>query len=156
MTLEEEKIEEVKIAARIILREYREAREAEEESEESEEAELDPEPPEEPREYLVVQRRYFEAARQRAINALPHPGTFGNPKDYETHVQIRIAQEAGIAFCNTKDSLGGQLGNTVEEVAERCVKAEAGSKKQKELIADLQDQLEEANRRLGQSKGGQR
>jgi hypothetical protein len=113
---------------------------------------LNPEP-EEPREYLVVQRRYFEAVRQRAINLLPESWTFGNPKDYETHIQIRMAQETGIAFCNTKDSLGGQLGNTVEDVAKRCVEAEAGSKKQSKIIDDLRDEVSDLEHQLFLAKG---
>jgi hypothetical protein len=108
---------------------------------------------EEPREFLVVQRRYFEAARQRAIFSLPESWTFGNPKDYETHIQIRVALEAGMTFCNVKDALGGYLAPTVEGLAQRCVNAEAGSAKQAKLIEQLQDEIDELKSDLFLAKG---
>jgi hypothetical protein len=122
---------EVRISARKLL----EVEEAEPEPE-AEEPEGEDSEVLEPFEFLATQRRYFEAARQRAINTLTNPLLFGNPKDYETHVLMRISQEAGMTFCNVKDSMGGQLGSTVEELAQRCADAEAGSKKQNQIIED--------------------
>lgn len=107
----------------------------------------------EPREYLIVQRRYFDAARQRAIRLLPHPSTFGNPKDYETHVLVRISQEAGMAFCNTKDAMGGQLAHTVEELAQRCVNAESGNSKKDSIIDELRNENADLRLDLAQVRG---
>ena len=73
---------------------------------------------------------------------MPHVGTFGNPLDWNTHVQIRASQEIAMAFCNVKDAQGGQLGNTVDEMAQRCVNSEAGSKKWQRIVDDLQDQVD--------------
>jgi hypothetical protein len=133
--------------------------EAEEEEEEEEEEETEPEEEletePEPREIFIRQRRFLDNTRRRAINSLSRSAV-KNPKDYETIIQIHVAQVAAIAFCNVKDSLGGQLAPTVEEMAKRCVNAEASSKKQNQLIEDLQDQLDEANRKLGQVKGGRK
>lgn len=107
----------------------------------------EPEPEQEPEqeseyvECMVIARRFIEAARQRAAFSVDRPDAyFPNPRDRQTHIDIRASQEIAMAFCNVKDSLGGQLGNSVDELAKRCVDAEAGSKKQSKIITELQEE----------------
>lgn len=112
------------------------------------------EPENEPREFLIVQRQYFDAARQRAINTLPPAYTFGNPRDYETHIQMRMCQETAMSFCNV--TFFGDKPGTVDQLAQGYVDMESGTRKQSRLIDDLQDQVDsltELIREAGPGRG---
>jgi hypothetical protein len=107
-------------------------------------------------EKLIRQRKYIDAAYERAIQLTPPVEDYGNPLDWNTMVQIRAAQEIAMSFCNVKDHLGTQLGSSIDEVAQRCVNAESGSKAQSKLIAEMQEQierLEECLRNGGPGRG---
>jgi hypothetical protein len=119
---------------------------------------VEAEAPPEIYECLRTQRLFLEGARKRAermidVTAMASNAFFPNPHDRETHIQLAFVSEAAMAFCNVKDSLGGQVANSVEECAQRCVDAEAGSKKLNKLIDDLRDENADLRAELAQAKG---
>jgi hypothetical protein len=105
-------------------------------------------------EILRPQRYYMEAALTRAKNRAKAMGVFPNRKDYMTTVEMFYVSDVSTALCTTVGADGGRLGNSLEEVAERCVKAEAGSVKQSKRIDELEDHIHELNRQIGQIRGG--
>jgi hypothetical protein len=105
----------------------------------------------EPIECCQQQRKYFEGARQRAIQTLPPFHTFGNRKDYETHVQMRMCLETGMSFCNT--IIPGDRPGTVDQCAERMVAAEGDNSKKDRLIDDLKDEIHDLHLQLNRAKG---
>jgi hypothetical protein len=115
----------------------------------------DDEADDEPIECCYTQRLFIEKARERAAFMIDSPGTcFPNPKDRQTHIDIRASQEIAMAFCNVKDAQGSQLGFTVDDVATRCLNAEAASKKQSKVIEDLQDENHRLNLEVVRGKAG--
>lgn len=106
-------------------------------------------------ECLKTQRLFLEGAKERAKQFLGSmPGYFPNPYDFETQVEIRYCLEVAMAFVNTV--FPGIRPNTVEECAERMVKAESGNKSKDKMIDYLRDELGEAGQRIDQLKGGQK
>jgi hypothetical protein len=95
---------------------------------------------------LAPQRRYFEGALQRARNKVGAEASFPNHQDYLTNVEMSWCSDAETTLCTATDAQGARLANSVEELAERCVKAEAGSDKQSKLIEDLQNQVDDLER----------
>ena len=82
---------------------------------------------------------------------MPSVDTFENPQDWQTHVDIRASQEVAMAFCNVKDSLGRQLGNTVDEMARRCVNARVLYKKDAQN-GPVECELHKTHTRYGHAK----
>jgi len=93
-------------------------------------------------ECFARQRRYLQGALQRAKMMAGTEASYPNHNDYLTKVEMLYVQEAGMAFCNVKDSMGGQLANSVEDLAQRCLDSESGRAKQSKLIDDLEDQVD--------------
>jgi hypothetical protein len=128
------------------------AEEQEEQEQEDEEPLEDPDPRTKYVEVLRTQRLYLagqKAAATRHIDSTP--GTFPNPHDRETHIEIEYGLRIAMAFVNTV--FHGARPNTVEDCAKRMVKAESGNSAKDKIIDSLRDQLDEANRTIGQLKG---
>lgn len=111
--------------------------------------------PTEALESLIVQRHAIEAFKQRTEMILGNYD-FPNPRDRETQYTLILSGFVAAAMCSVKDSRGGSLGNTVDEIAKRCVKAEAGSKKQSKLIDELQDELDRVKAYFAEGGPGRR
>jgi len=90
-------------------------------------------------EMLRPQRYYMQAALTRAKNRAAAMGIFPNRNDYMTTVENFYCTDVATAMCTAVGADGGRLGNSIEEVAERCVKAEAGSAKLIKRIDELED-----------------
>ena len=67
---------------------------------------------------------------------------FPNRNDYYTAREMIYVQNAAMAFCTTVGRDGGPLADTVDNLAQRCLKAEAGGKKLKEENATLREELD--------------
>lgn len=101
-------------------------------------------------EKFIVWRRYIEAAYDSAGRVLPAAETFANPVDYTTHLTIRAAQEIAMSFANVHDDVGALL--SIEDIAKGYQTFRQESKKQSQLIRELQEQIERLEERL--SAGG--
>jgi hypothetical protein len=115
----------------------------------------DAEADDEPIECNIKAPRFIEEARERATRRVDTSGLcFPNPRDWQTMIDLFTPQEIAMAFCNVKDEQGGQLGNTVDDVAKRCVKAESGSRKQAKLIEDLRAEIHDLRLEAVRGKAG--
>jgi hypothetical protein len=98
---------------------------------------------ERPFECLWAQRKHLENALRRARQSIGSPATFPNEDDYHTHVELAYANIVALEFCNVRDAQGTPLANNVDELAQRCLKAEADLRKQGQVISELQAHLNE-------------
>jgi hypothetical protein len=104
----------------------------------------------EPVEFLITQRLYFDAARERAIRALPPAECFDNPQDFETHIQMRMCQETGMTFSNV--IFFGAKPATVDECAQLRVDAESGNSSKDRMIGNLKDEIHDLKLQLVRAK----
>jgi hypothetical protein len=104
-------------------------------------------------ECLARQRRYFEAALQRARNKVRAQGYFPNHRDYLTNVEMCYVQEAAMSFCQT--IFPGDRPGTIDECGQRMVDAESGNSKKDREIDDLYDEIGSLKHELSRIRGGQ-
>jgi hypothetical protein len=105
-------------------------------------------------ECLARQRRYFEAALQRARNKVGAQGCFPNHRDYLSNVEMFYVQEAAMSFCQI--IFPGDRPNTIDELGQRMVDAENGNSKKDRVIDDLRDENHDLKLQLVREKGGRK
>jgi hypothetical protein len=104
-------------------------------------------------ECLARQRRYFEAALQRARDKVGAQGCFPNHRDYLTNVEMCYVQEAAMSFCQT--IFPGDRPATIDDCGQRMVDAENGNSKMDREIDDLYDEIGSLKHELSRIRGGQ-
>ena len=104
-------------------------------------------------ECLARQRRYFEAALQRARNTVVAQGCFPNHRDYLSRVEMCYVQEAAMSFCQT--IFPGDRPATIDDCGQRMVDAENGNSKMDREIDDLYDEIGSLKHELSRIRGGQ-
>ena len=101
---------------------------------------------------LMRQHNFILGAFDRAARTLPPPEQFGNPIDYNVHLNMRASFEIAFAMSNTLDDYGISMGQDFEGVLQNCRSLTSGSKKQAQRIAELEQLLTDGGPGRGNHK----